>query len=405
MEDNLSESDIADDTRVDNTSFVLEHALNSAIIMFSYTMTITAKDAIQMIIKCLQKKLIGKSFIACGSVKQSRVMGGFPAQLSHNIVKTVIEEQKREEKKELDEFMRGDNVVADTMRRASQSSKHPTSTTTNLKKSVSGDSEHIQSNIRHTFGPQGDDNKSTELMLLRETFGSCDYNEYQEYLALAKDEPLVITSKSAFKNIKFFSPSIGIHERLHGGSELDDLEIQEGGRMEDMATRILNDYKPPSTTPIPDYVVDVLHKELIQFRTKAEVSALKKAGVIKGKEANDYQRSENVMYFRDGLNGRPDLLLLSSTGTPIGVVEVKCSKKKKPDSEYSTAIKQLALYHIMLKTKECFLLVYPKGKGRFDPRLIRPTASQIQSACASISSIKKNQAKFAEVAFNYFKRR
>lgn len=403
----MQEDDIfaaqAEIEKLQHSSFILEHSINSTILLFSYTMTITAQEAILMMIDCLQEKLHTNSVVACGAAKMNAVMDAFPDRLTKNSVKTIMARRKKEDQDIFAEFFSGDSVVAQTMRKA-KIQPDPLSSQRSLTRANSQTEITKGSTTpKNMYGTENDEGPEDRMLVLKNTFGGCSEERYNEILEEAVDEAIIIKDPGDIKTVKFFSLSCGIQERYHGSAELGETEAQLKSRIMETARRVHGDCLPLSSAKIPPKVIAALNDAIDKDRTKRMKKKLRENGLAASGAKSLYVRQENILYFRDGINGRPDVILVSETGQPLGVVEVKSFSGDIRDKKTATAIRQLVLYHLMLQTQEAYLYIYPIGKARFSPVLIRVSDEHVQRVVKTIPNMKANQASFRQNALAHFK--
>jgi hypothetical protein len=121
------------------------------------------------------------------------------------------------------------------------------------------------------------------------------------------------------------------------------------------------------------------------------------------KRSAKYVDNKNRVYYRDGLNGRPDFILTNDDGVIFGIVEAKLMPSGMKPKAINQLHKQAAFYSILFGCIEAYTVFHPKtpkGKGYIVKKV---TDKNIIHANGSLEIIKHNfelMLKMAQIKIN-----
>jgi hypothetical protein len=386
---------------IENTAAMLEIDLNSLILGVSFATNTTGREAINIVIECLEKKLeIGKPII-CGGIELNEVNSTLHPRLTGEVVKKILIKYAKKQKSaepsdsgyDLEASKSGFGSISGNRHATSEPvsgvflSKRQSSTQKNPFKSLT-ENEDMMAN---------DD----ELIVFKTFFAGCTRSEFEVLIQLAKSGPIEITNFESKKLVKCFSVSAGIHERLHGSSVRNIGEATLPRVLASTIRRIIGDVSPPTSPPIPFDVLPKANSIIQTLRSGELTAALKRAGVNKKGLEVGYVLEGRKLYFGNKVNGRPDAVLKNSKGQIVGVIEFKGVGRVELAESTSTAFKQLSLYHLLFGAVESYLVFHRTGTAKFNPIVYRLPEEEIENAPQLRDTLQANLDRIREAAFSY----
>jgi hypothetical protein len=379
-----------------HTAFVLDHALNSAILMFSYCMGITNEEAITKIIGCLESKVKTKALILCGAGRLSDVMsqvhGSFDGEAVAGVLKIHRQESIEKLTSELSRTDAGREAIANEI---------PFSGPSSLKdfKSV----ESTTGTLKLMMGPDTSEEEEFINQQFSETFKTADIDTFNAVKEKAGEKLLRIEPtmfgpdiKSTTASIKFNSMSIGMHERLCGSKKLTKEQAQASSKVNEVSKYMMKDAMYCGRNGVPEEVIDEFNREVLGKRPKIIQENFADDIGLGSKSPKKFIRQETVVYFKDDVNGRPDAILFDKKGNPFGVVEFKSCTSDATATNNTTGLKQTALYQNLLQAKEAYLCCYPAKSAKFAMKIFHVPKTTLDAAARDLECMKHNFAWFRD---------
>lgn len=383
---------------------MLEHALNSTILTFSFALQATQRETMGFIKAAIDSKLDSGLPVVVGGAElhSTHTSAVFAASCDKMLVlllefekarkssegpKTPLKYAKKKSKKQ-------QHIIA---KKAINNKLHQCANIDNPKilrpvEQCCADQEYGR--VREYLGSQIPNDQKEALDALERCFKGTTKERFEELVDGPVEKYKIISKPSDVLTVKRFSFSIGNYLRFHGSSDKSLADYQKSQKLTELAWRTANDCQPPTVDSIDSGDIDSFNKLMVIERSSEMKNALVSLGWRPQADDNRYRASETVSYYRDGLNGRPDLLLRSPTGTIIGVAEFKGLESKPNSSEVGTHLKQPTYYKHLLGATEAVLYIYPKPPARFKAFITKVTTTQTDKASSELQNLKNNYAKY-----------
>lgn len=234
-------------------------------------------------------------------------------------------------------------------------------------------------------------NEDSNVGELRHCFEGFSLNDFERVTKGNTGDLIVIEGSDAVRIVKRFSFSVGLHDRFHSSGLVPLAQYQFPGIQSDLSERIVNDCWPPRQEAIPNDRLKEFNKIVEEERINDDSFILKQSS-LKSKKKTPclYELSENVTYYRDGVNGRPDAILFSPNRQVLGIAEFKGCSDKPSDKTIGTFLKQAAHYQNLVNSKEAFLFVYPVKGAKFQPFIRKVLPESLQKIQRELPILKTN---------------
>ena len=385
---------------VSNAAYQISNQLNGVIIRTREMIGGSGREAIQLLIDYLQRKLKIGGIVSCGTIDLDSTGPSTYLDRDTKLVEELLHSYESTVIKQLGDSIRNKKLVKETLGLNFESTDVHSAGFSN----ITGLTDSLIKRL-----PGGGMSEEDQFYPIRyqNIFGHLNMNLYQSLVNKFKGQaipiPLNLSKQKdmqLFTAIKYFTASIGIHERLFGTKKLSYSEMEVGSKYKELCKYVINDWEGGRTNDVPLHVLGQFNQMVNDYRTPTQIEAFKQTFSAMDKSKSCYQLQDNLLYFKGNINGRPDAVLFTKDNKPYGVVEFKGASSRPSGIPSPTALKQAALYHHMLGTKECFLCIYPTGNATF--KLIIQNADKIADTklITTTENIAHNYELFRKVANN-----
>jgi hypothetical protein len=187
--------------------------------------------------------------------------------------------------------------------------------------------------------------------------------------------------------VKLLSPSAGLYDRFSCGGKLTINQMYAGSKYIKLIEKVFNSADPPSGAQGHPWLLEWINQNISKYRSPSTVRMLKSAGI---KGTFKYIDNNSRMYYRDGINGRPDYILQNASGDVVGVIEVKQLPPKYQQKTLNQRHKQAAFYQIIFNCIEAYTIYHPKTSRGDGYVVMQVTKANIAHAEENLEMIKHN---------------
>jgi hypothetical protein len=152
------------------------------------------------------------------------------------------------------------------------------------------------------------------------------------------------------------------------------------------------------STTVPSNFFDEFNKKILQNRKYGLLDLLECEFSAKDVAKQAFVLLENILYFRDGVNGRPDAVMYDRHGQVLAVVEFKGMKSQSLTKDSYIGYKQAAFYQYMLNAKKSYVCYYPAHNAKFSLVIKTPHETYINKIPKEWQNFKSNYQLFNEAA-------
>ena len=215
--------------------------------------------------------------------------------------------------------------------------------------------------------------------------------EYFKQLGHIVDDYIELDTKELVLLDKHHCVSCSIHDRLHPSKIIQLCHFARPTKIISMYNYLFKDMFPKENMPLSSLLIDTINQTLTDFRDVSHIDALRKAGVsFKAGNLNHYVASDETTYFRDGRNGRPDLVLYDKKKRIVGIIVVKHAKSLKQTTNWTNYMKQAAHYGILFKAVETFLALVARNPIGAKVKIIDITTEAKEVAASQLDTMLMN---------------
>jgi hypothetical protein len=225
------------------------------------------------------------------------------------------------------------------------------------------------------------------LLTLEDALNDGDLKYMAELRVKAVKKYVEIEDYNLKRVVKLLSPSAGLHDRFSCGGKLSINQMYAGAKYIKLIEKTMNSAEPPSGAQGHPWLLEWINKNISAYRSHSTVKRLKSVGI---KGTSKYTDNDNRVYYRDGINGRPDYILQNASGDVVGVVEVKQLPPKYEQKTLNQRHKQAAFYQIIFDCIEAYTIYHPKTSRGDGYVVMEVTKDNIAHAKENLEIIKHN---------------
>lgn len=339
------------------TAMFLNMAIDLVINTASNYLNEPAIDIIPVLTEILQTKVQGKDEligfgVAKNETQTGSSMSGAVKRIENIIVeykalkkqKTLVKVKKRKAKKIINRKRAGTNKKAQ-----SQLDSHEQQSASDGVRSCSYNLVDAQ-----TLREKADDKADSVIEKTKMAFEGKTREEFEKFVKKSKGKCVCIQDSETVLLVKRFSFSIGLHDRFAVTQSWQKTRFLSPARTLELSRRVCADALPPTTKTITTIDVDAINTRLSKERRRDVKKNLKLKGC---QPPFNYEKSESITYFRQDMNGRPDLVLKAEDGSIVGIVECKSMAGLPEVGVINFMKKQAGFYMILLECVEGYLAI------------------------------------------------
>lgn len=392
---------------IEDSATIVNMLLCSQVIHISAILNMTGEAVIQMMIKCLHFKNEQCVPIPGGSITPKQIQDNFPWRASCQQIIEFINEYRSNNPMQWPTPINIASLKKSTNKKIKEKKKvvlrEPHNPAPSLGKfhRIRKQNQEKDSSSKCLMISTSDLNDKQEDVLNEFTMClSQGKRKIFDVLIANKADALVkIDNRADVPSIKRYSFSVGLHDRFFSSEELGTGYYTDTNKCLEMMRRFTADVWPPTQVTISAARIKDFNERLDAFRKEELKNSSLAASKPLLKKSEKYVKSETTTYYREGLNGRPDLVLINpKTKAIVGIAEFKASSQTPDTGNIGTYLKQAALYQILMGSEEGFLYIYPTGNGKFTPIIRRVSEQLIRDMKAKLINLKQNFHTFINCA-------
>lgn len=347
--------------------------INNTYINISMIYGLTGNQTIRLVCKIGEKYLAANQTIVGGSISQIRKQSISTFTTPAALVSKAYEELLCEIRSEQEDDAKQTNSL--NKRRPSISKKKDECFVENALRPRP--SIHTPKNLS-VLSVKTCPNTMDSIEQLKSILKRNNFDEFTKISKKANKNYITIREKRIVHLVKCYSISCGNHDRYHASKIQDPSKYTDMEYLSSKCEHVINDMMPMVVEKFSQHDIDTVNRAISKKRSIETWSALENAGCsVGGKNPALYEYAQEVTYYREGRNGRPDLVLLDVTGGVVGVVEIKKVSTGTFNINKTTYMKQVAHLHQMFKAVESYLVVLKPPGPKSEP-IVEVTTSELR---------------------------
>lgn len=267
-----------------------------------------------------------------------------------------------------------------------------TRASTKLKSVPADEGSSLAGIISQRF--KGEEDIPEEIAEYEECFGDITLEDFNRLVKNDRHGLMEFSSPQDVRIVKKFSLSAGLFDRFSGTGEVSLANYQLAGKRKRLCGRVANSTVQPKTSVTPRLLQECIRLVHLAQESEEERPLSKRA--VKKKDT--FEITEKRLFYRSGLNGRPDVLQKDSKGNIISVIEFKGFGRIPRQGDLTYLQLQPALYMNLVQAPKGYLFVHPTKKAKFSAFLVPVSDERIKTANARLLTLKSNFKKFTMLA-------
>lgn len=396
-----------DDSRYEdslkNTASILDSILNQCILLYSNTAGVNLGTAMQDIIEILKSKLEADEIITCGAGRKTdKIVKIAGVSDGRSVLKVIKERERQEHEAALKNISKEIAEATYLGKRHTQLEDVSEIMTEYAPSKLSG--------LKLTVRDEVDEEIELKEADFSKYFKNVDKQLYFDLISTAKVKVIQVDPAKYKKNfeelltaIKYCSPSVGIHEKLHMSSPISMSEIKTPQRVAALSVSMMHDLISGGSSTVPDEILAEFNQIIKGKQNNGYVGSQKFEVPSKVASAGNFKKEETIVYVSKGINGRPDAVLRAASGKIIAVVEFKGCTNEKLALNHHVGLKQAALYQYLVDAQYAYVCVYSTGPAKFATKVYSPSQSLLDKLPDEIDNMRSNFQMLAGIIAERFK--